>query len=357
MSSEQNTTLLRNFPLYPFRFTPVYKDYFWGGDRIRNYFRRPIAPGTAVAESWEIVDHANGESVISNGPLSGMTLHEIVSSRPESIYGAESFLFDRFNRFPLMLKYVDAMEMLSVQVHPSEQRARELGYHDTGKSEAWIVVEAKPGSELYLGFNKSYTQEEVENALQKGQIVSLLNKLTPKAGDCFLVEPGTVHSAGKGVLLAEVQQTSDMTFRLYDWDRVDETGQARQLHIEQALKSINYQRGPVAPQKSYSTEYKNCECLVIDERFTLNRWTCHDVFSWTTDNRCHIWSILHGSATAIFHMGRRGSPENCSGRQSDPIAMECMKAGDTLMVPNTCRSVQWSCDSDEPTVLLDLVGN
>ena len=120
--------------------------------------------------------------------------------------------------------------------------------------------------------------------------------------------------------------------------------------------SINYDAGPVSAQIPHPTEYKNCERLVISDYFTLNRWTCNEMFSWTCDNRCHIWSVLQGNVTAIFHLGRRTTPEGLSGRQSDPIAMECLKRGDTLLVPNSCRSIQWTVDTDEPVILLDLVG-
>lgn len=346
-----STVTSQNYPLYPFRFAPIYKEYCWGGSKIAPLFHRTTGTERKIAESWEVVDHESSVSMITNGPLAGSSLHDVVSTRPEGIFGAESRLFNRFNRFPLMLKYIDAEEMISVQVHPSEERAKALGLPDSGKCEAWIVVHADPESEMYIGFNRSCTREEVEDALRKDDLVSLLHRIEPKKGDCFLIEPGTVHSAGKGVLFAEVQQASDLTYRLYDWNRND-----RSLHVEQALQTIQYDREIVQPQKPYPTEYRNCERLVLCEGFTLNRWTCADMFAWTTDNRCHIWSVLEGCITAIFHLGRRGTPESVSGRQSDPIAMECLHPGDTLMVPNFCRSIQWTNDGNAPAVLLDLVG-
>ena len=347
---------MQNQPLYPFRFEPIYKDYFWGGTRIKDCFQRPLTPDGRVAESWEVVDHENGVSLVSNGPLAGLSLHEITSARPEGVFGIESHLFDRFGRFPLMLKYINAEEMLSVQVHAKESLARELGYPDTGKAEAWLVVDAAPESVMYIGFNRHYSQSDVQTAIEEERIESLLHRIHPKVGDCYLIEPGTVHSMGKGVLLAEVQQTSDMTFRLFDWNRKDENGSERPLHVTQGLQAIDYQIGAVFPQKPYPSEYPNCERLVICDEFTLNRWSFDEVMVWSTDSRCHIWSVLQGNVTAIFHLGRRGTPESLSGRQSDPIAMECLKQGDTLLVPNTCRSIQWTSDSDTPVVLLDVYG-
>ena len=347
---------MQNQPLYPFRFEPIYKDYFWGGTRIKDCFKRSSTPKGKIAESWEVVDHENGVSLVSNGPLAGLSLHEITSMRPEGVFGIESHLFDRFGRFPLMLKYINAEEMLSVQVHAKETLARELGYSDTGKAEAWLVVDAAPDSVMYIGFNRHYSQSDVQTALEEGRIESLLHRIKPRVGDCYLIEPGTVHSMGKGVLLAEVQQTSDMTFRLFDWNRKDENGNERQLHVNQGLQAIDYQIGAVFPQKTYPSEYQNCERLIICDEFTLDRWSFEEVMVWSTDNRCHIWSVLQGNVTAIFHLGRRGTPEGLSGRQSDPIAMECLKQGDTLLVPNTCRSIQWTSDSNTPVVLLDVYG-
>ena len=357
MNSEQSTAILKKSPLYPFRLQPIYKDYLWGGSRIRESLHRDIEPGRTVAESWDVSDHAGGVSIIENGPLAGVSIHDLVAARPEGVFGTESKLFDRFSRFPLMFKYIDAKKMTSVQVHPDEENAKNQGFHDTGKAEAWIVLEADPGSVIYAGFKKPTNRNEVEAALKAGTIESLLNRVEPKPGDCYMIPPGTIHSAGNGVFLAEVQQTSDMSFRLFDWNQTDESGKERQLHTEQSLRCINYDFGPVIAQVPHPTEYKNCERLVISEFFTLNRWVCNEMFSWTSDNRCHIWSVLQGNVTAIFHLGRRIMPEDMSGRQSDPIAMECLKRGDTLLVPNSCRSIQWTVDGTESVVLVDLVSS
>jgi len=348
------TDSLQKLPLYPFRFEPIYKEYFWGGSRIQEYFRREAIRSGSIAESWEIVDHENGVSIISNGPFAGQSLHEVVTSRFEGDFGTEPHPLDRFGRFPLLLKYINAEQMVSVQVHPGEQKAIRLGYPDAGKAEAWVVVEAAPESIMYLGFNRHYSPTDVISAAREGRIESLLQKIHPKVGDCYMIEPGTVHSLGKGILVAEVQQTSDMTFRLFDWNRKDLQGEERLLQVEQALEAIDYHHEAVFPQKSFPTEYRNCERLVTSDAFLLNRWTFDEMAVWTSDKRYHIWSVLQGSVTAIFHQGRRGTPENLSGRQSDPIATETLKRGDTLLVPNTCRSVQWTNDGNEDVILLDM---
>ncbi len=356
MPSKQIISNLKRYPLYPFRFQPIYKNYPWGGDALRTLFNRSVESGANVAESWEIADHANGQSIITNGPFLGATLHDLVSSRPEGFFGSESRLFDRFNRFPLMLKYIDAQDFISLQVHPSEAKAKELGLPDTGKTEAWVVVDAKPGSVIYAGLKPHCDRTRLEQALQEGDVESLLNRFEPKIGDCFLLEAGMLHSAGNGVVLAEVQQTSDMSFRVFDWNRETDKKNSRPLQVEQALQSINYMSRPFGPQVGHTTAHRNCERLVICDGFTLNRWNCEETFVWNSDNRCHIWTVLQGSATAIFHLGRRTTPEDYSGRQSDPIAMECLKRGDSMLVPNSCRSIQWAADSDEPAILLDISG-
>ena len=344
---------LQKLPMYPFRFEPIYKEYFWGGSRIENRFMRTAIPHGRIAESWEVVDHENGVSAIANGPFAGKSLHEAVVSHPEGIFGTKTNPLDRFGRFPLMLKYINAEELVSVQVHPDETKAADLGYPDSGKAEAWIVVDAAPESVMYIGWNRPYSRSDVVSALREGRIESLLHKIQPKVGDCFMIEPGTVHTLGGGILVAEVQQTSDMTFRLFDWNRKDTDGNERPLQVEQALQAINYQQGAVFPQKPFPAEYRDCQRLVTSNGFTLNRWSFEEMMVWASDNRCHIWSVLHGSVTAIFHLGRRGTPENLSGRQSDPIVMECLNRGDTLLVPNACRSIQWTSDGDEGVILLD----
>ena len=316
---------LQRLPLYPFRFEPIYKEYAWGGSCIRDCFRRESIPKGKAAESWEIVDHEQGGSVITNGPFAGRPLHEIVTSRPE------------VGRFPLRLKYVDAEEMVPVQVYPNACQAK-----------AWVVVEAAPESVMYLGLNRHYSPSDAASAIREGRIESLLHKIHPKVGECYLIEPGTIHSLGHGILVAEVQQTGGKPFYLFDWNRKEVP-----LQIEPALQVIDYQQGTVFSQKPSPTEYRHCQRLVTSAEFTLNRWIFDEMMVWVSDNRYHIWSVLQGSVTAIFHLGRRGTPENLSGRQSDPLVMECLKRGDTLLVPSVCRSVQWSSDSDEPVILLD----
>jgi hypothetical protein len=168
-----------------------------------------------------------------------------------------------------------------------------------------------------------------------------------------MIEPGTIHSLGNGILVAEVQQTSDMTFRLFDWNRNDTEGKERPLQVEQALLTIDYHQGAVFPQKPSSTEYRNCQRLVTSNEFSLNRWSFDEMAVWTSDNRYHLWSVLQGSATAVFHFGRRGTPENLSGRQSDPMTIEHLNRGETLLAPTSCRSIQWTSDSEEEVILLD----
>ena len=192
MDSEQTAAILKKSPLYPFRLKPIYKDYLWGGNRICETLQRKVDPNRTIAESWEVSDHDGGVSVIENGPLTGVAIHDLILARREGVFGAESKMFDRFSRFPLMFKYIDAMKMISVQVHPDEETAKKHDFHDTGKAEAWMVLEANPGSLMYIGFKKPSSQSEVEAALKNGTIDSLLNRVEPKPGDCYMIPPGMV---------------------------------------------------------------------------------------------------------------------------------------------------------------------
>ncbi len=328
--------------MYPFRLEPIYKEYSWGGHRIKDRFQRTTIPDGKVAESWEIVDHENDANLIINGPFAGKSLREIIAACPVGFFETGINPLDRSGRFPLMLKYINAEEQASVQVYPR-----------SGQAKVWIVVDAAPEGVLYLGFNRPYPQSDVASAAREGRLESLLHKIHPKVGDCYRIEPGTVHSLGNGILVAEVQRTGDTPFCLFNWNKKETERNEPPPRIDQALQAIDSQQGAVFSQKPTPTEYRNCQRLVTSEEFLLNRWSFDEMAVWASDNRFHIWSVLQGNATAVFHLGRRGTPENMSGRQSDPIAMERLKRGDTLLIPVSCRSIQWTNDGDEPVVLLD----
>ncbi len=332
--------LLQNTNLYPVRFVPVYKDYLWGGQRFRTQFHRDIDPLLdPLAESWEVCDHPDGESIVRNGPLRGKSLWEIVQTRPRELFG----LYGEFpDRFPLILKYLDAESHLSVQVHPDDQTAQALGYTDRGKTEAWIVVDAAPGSVLWIGTDREYSREEVEKLIRSNRIKEHLHRIEARIGDCFLLRPGTFHALGAGILVAEIQTSSNITFRVHDWDRIDKHGKTRELKIEEAIRCLPEVSTPIFSQNPAITAHRFCERVIVNRNFTVNRWTLSEPISWKTDEHCHLWTVLNGSVTAIFATGHGGSD-----------ALEILNQGDTLLVPAVCDTVRLV--PSEKAVLMDVI--
>jgi mannose-6-phosphate isomerase len=221
--------------IYPLLFTPVYKDYIWGGDRIQRLFGRTSCP-PVCAESWEISDRPEGMSIVSNGALSGTSLHQVIGSMGQYIFGKNRSC----NIFPLLLKIIDARQRLSVQVHPDDQTAKILGAE--GKTELWYVLAAEPEARVFAGFNRKINSVDFEKALRTNRIEDFLNSVPVRKGDAIYLPGGTIHAIGEGCLMLEVQQNSNTTYRVYDWNRVDKNGKARELHVSEALKSINWKK-------------------------------------------------------------------------------------------------------------------
>ena len=351
---QSSDLLLENQPLYPLRFAPIYKDYLWGGDRLRTRFGRKL-PQKCIAESWEIADHPNGESMIVNGPLRHRPLNELVRVRREDLLGTVVTSLHDFDRFPLILKYLDARLPLSVQVHPDDATADAMKFSDRGKTEAWVIIDAEPDSKLWLGTNRNYSKTELENVIRSGKLENCLHSVPARVGDCFFLPSGTLHALGAGIMVAEVQTSSDLTFRLFDWNRVGPDGQPRELKIDEAMRSLTEPCGPITAQSSFQTEHKYCERLLIYERFTLNRWTPTEPFVWSNDEHAHLWTVVGGTTTAIFNAGRRVAPWEQSKRESDPDAIEVLHEGDSILVPAMCPNLHWTVESNKQLVLLDVV--
>jgi mannose-6-phosphate isomerase len=221
--------------LYPLMLTPVHKEHLWGGRRIAATYARTI-PLERCGESWEVADRPEGMSVVANGPLAGATLHDLVVRLGASLIGRD---VGPSGRFPLLIKVIDANERLSVQVHPDDASAALHGGEP--KTEAWYVLGAAPGAAVYTGLTPGTDADRFAAALRAGRVESLLRKFPVSAGDAIFIPGGRVHAIGEGCLLLEVQQNSNTTWRVYDWGRVDrQTGQPRELHIEQAKRVIRW---------------------------------------------------------------------------------------------------------------------
>jgi mannose-6-phosphate isomerase len=257
-------------PLYPLRFEPIYQYRLWGGRRLAELFPAPL-PGTGpIGEAWLLSDRDDHPSLVANGALKGQTLGQLLRQSPEQMLGK---LAGRFQRFPLLLKFLDAREMLSVQVHPSDRQTAYLPAGEHGKTEAWVVLEAGPESLIYAGLKPATTANDLRQAIADQTLAEHLASFRPEPGDGIFLQAGTVHSLG-GLVVFEVQQNSDVTFRLYDWDRVDAvTGQPRALQVEQALACIDLTlgaSGPVVPVVE-QTEPVLRERLFFCEHFGLWR--------------------------------------------------------------------------------------
>lgn len=205
---------------------PIFKDYIWGGYKLKDVFGRDNN-GKRISESWEVSVHKAGLSTSEQG-----TLKEYIDNNPTCVSKNHA-------EFPILIKYIDAAQNASIQVHPDDDYARKMEA-DSGKTEMWYVIQADEGAGIYCGFKKDVTKEEVAEAISKGEIEKLLNFFTVKAGDCFLIEAGTIHSIGAGCVMLEVQQSSDVTYRVFDYDRKTEDGKARLLNVERALDVIDY---------------------------------------------------------------------------------------------------------------------
>ncbi len=229
--------------LYPLSFEPIFQYRLWGGRKLGAWMNKALPDGP-IGEAWILSDRKDHASKVTGGALKGVTLTELMATSKAEIIGAAA---DRFDRFPLLLKFLDVKEMLSVQVHPQDDKADLIPEGDTGKTEAWMVLEADPTCRIYAGL-KSHTSAEDLRALTTDTAEDHLASFKPKVGQGVLIEAGTVHSLGDGVMVFEVQENSDVTFRLYDWDHVDPTtGKKRDLQVEKALACVDFGQGEIGP--------------------------------------------------------------------------------------------------------------
>jgi mannose-6-phosphate isomerase len=231
-------------PLYPLVFEPMFQYRLWGGRALGAWLNMTLPGDEPVGEAWVLSDRADHASPVANGPLKGQTLTELMQQSPDQILGDRA---GRFKRFPLLLKFLDVRKMISVQVHPRDDQADLIPPGDTGKTEAWVVLQADPEGRIYAGLKPHTTAEDLRT-LTARTADDHLPSFRPEAGQGVLIEAGTVHSLGDGVMVFEVQENSDVTFRLYDWDHVDpKTGKRRALQVDQALACIDLARGPISP--------------------------------------------------------------------------------------------------------------
>jgi mannose-6-phosphate isomerase len=224
--------------LYPIKFEPFLKDKIWGGNSLVKNYGKKADLSRLIGESWELSSVQDNLSVVSNGFLAGNNIEEIIEVYMGDITGEA--VFERFgNEFPLLIKFIEAKQDLSVQVHPDDKLARKL-HNAYGKTEMWYILESVPFSKIYTGFNHPISREAFKTVLAEGKIISLLNTEIAESGDAFFTPAGRIHAIGAGNVLVEIQQTSDITYRIFDWDRKNKKGASRDLHIDLALDAIDY---------------------------------------------------------------------------------------------------------------------
>lgn len=250
---------------YPLQFLPILKDRIWGGAKLRDYLNKPIF-SDITGESWEISTVENDVSIVANGVFKGKSLIEIIELYPNEILGTR--VHNQFgNQFPLLFKYLDAREDLSIQVHPNDELAKKR-HNSFGKTEMWYVMQADKEARLIVGFKENSSKEEYIHHLENKSLLTILDSKKVQKGDVFFLNTGTVHAIGAGTVIAEIQQTSDITYRLYDFDRKDAQGNLRELHIDLALDAINYD--VVDAERKYTKKENESNEIATCQYFTTN---------------------------------------------------------------------------------------
>lgn len=281
-------------PFYPLQFEPIYQYRIWGGRNLAEILTLPMPGDDPVGEAWLLSDRDDHQSKVVNGNFEGWTLGQLMDKFPEQLMGK---LAGRFSKFPLLLKFLDAQEMLSVQVHPSDQQKDFIPEGEKGKTEAWVVLKAGPESLIYAGLKPGTTLKNLRKSISKGKVEDHLSSFTPVPGDAVYIPGGTVHSMGGGVVVFEVQQNSDTTFRLFDWNHIDaKTGQPRPLQIDQALACIDFSQGvasPVLPNETTTITTKR-EQLFDVEHFELWRIRGQLPFSVGARNEPRVLVCIDG---------------------------------------------------------------
>lgn len=316
---------------YPLRFQPLFRRYLWGGRRLATMLDKQLGDGDDYAESWEVVDHGEDQSVVLAGNAEGLTLKQLVQQHTESLFGKHA----PQNQFPLLFKFLDCNRTLSVQVHPNDEQGAKLDPPDLGKTEAWLVLAAEPGSKIYAGLKPDVSREQLRQALEAGECERCLHEFEPEVGQCVFIQAGTVHALGAGLVIAEIQQASDTTFRLYDFNRVDAEGNPRPLHIEQSLETIDFERGPVDPVKPQPTQQEGRQRLVDCDKFVLDRCQLTDPQSIGGDERFHLLVGIDGSLDIA----------------GDPTEKP-LTTGQTCLLPAAAGAVEVS--PNEPSTVLDI---
>ena len=279
--------------LYPLTFEPILKERIWGGRNLETLYHKHLPTGLRVGESWEISDRPGDESVVARGPLRGKTLHWLMEQCPGDLLGSRD---PTPARFPLLIKIIDAQDTLSLQVHPPASVAARLGGEP--KTEMWYVARAEHGAELFVGLKKGVSRAEFERKLASQTVAECFHRIAVHEGDAMFLPSGRVHALGAGTVIFEIQQNSDTTYRVFDWNRVDRDGKARELHVPQSLASIDFAdfEPALLPRTVSASQPGTIRPLVRDNLFSVNlrQWATGDQLAWPA-GRMRIFGVVQGA--------------------------------------------------------------
>ena len=311
------------------KFQEVYMERIWGGNKLHEVLNRNIPSCALFGEAWLIADHPACESIVVEGPLQGKTLRELMLEDSESILGSR-VQPTTDGRFPLLLKLIDAGDVLSVQVHPDDEQAAALHEPDGGKTEMWYVLDAEQESKLFVGLCPGVTRETMKASIEQGNAEKLVHSFPVKNGDSVFVASGVIHAIGAGILLAEIQQNSNITYRLYDWNRKDAQGNPRQLHVEKALEVINYDASPKSTDQPLRYEENGCshEILAACSYFATEKLSVSKETVFESNNTFHI---IHATGNEVCLL----TEDN----------MCVLKRGEAALIP--AKEVHWSIKAEE----------
>jgi mannose-6-phosphate isomerase len=297
---------------YPLLFVPIFKERIWGGTKLKGLLNNYIE-SNQIGESWELSTVENDVSIVANGDFKGLNLNQLIEKYPTELLGADSVKNFGFN-FPLLFKFIDAKEDLSIQVHPNDALAKER-HNSFGKTEMWYVMQADNNARLVVGFKDNTNKKEYQEHVKNKTLVTILNETPVKKGDAFFLETGTIHAIGAGVLIAEIQQTSDITYRIYDWDRVDANGVGRELHTDLALEAINFET--TNAKLNYKASNNKSVTIVKCPFFKTNILQISEKYNWIkTKESFTVFMCTEGSFTInMLHF------------------QASFKKGDTILIP------------------------
>jgi len=290
--------------LYPLLFYPIHMERIWGGNKLKVNFARELGD-KPIGESWELACHKNGNSIISNGYFKGKSLGDLISDYGQEILGSAIYN-DRYNKFPLLVKLIDARDWLSVQVHPNDNYACEFENGELGKTEAWYIIDAIEDARIVYGLKEGISKKDFRACVDKNRIGDCLKELKVKAGDVVYIPAGMVHALGEGILVYEIQQSSDTTYRIYDWDRVDRHGHKRDLHVEKAMDVISFNSKYQDKIRGLRVKEDGGDRIVYiaNRYFAVERLITSGSMSLALDGkRFQILTCIDGSGDLVYEKG------------------------------------------------------